>query len=260
MADPRQTELAFALRRASARQLLRAVLDHGPELGVREAQQILRNPYVTTEVIDELAANRSLISSHEVRGAIARHPRTSLTVALRFVPGLFWRDLMELSLDVRIKPRVRRAAEKHLLLRLPQLALGERITLARRAGRAVLVELRGEREERVIAAMLDNPRLTEELLLPLAADPTARPQVLDRLAANARWRTRYRLRAALSRNPQTPFRVQRAILPGLKRRDLERVASADELSSVVRRWAEELLSPAADRAGGSERNACPPGI
>lgn len=228
----------------SGRELAELIQHRGGGLELREAMQILHNPYVTSELIEELAINRRLLTSYEMRRTIARHPRTAETSALRFVPGLYWRDLMELGLDVRVRPRVRRAADKYLLQRLPGLAAGEKIALARRAGTTILAQLRQDPDERVIAALLENPRLTEEGILPLAADHGARPQALDQVGAHERWRMRSRVRIALSLNPQTPLRVQQTILPGLRRHDLEQVLATPDLSSVVHRWAEQLLAGA----------------
>ena len=73
-----------------------------------------------------LAAERRLLAFHELRRALAFHPLTPETLAAALVPTLFWRDLMELALDPRAPPALRRAAEVQLAARLPGLAVGRR--------------------------------------------------------------------------------------------------------------------------------------
>lgn len=208
-----------------------------------EALRVLRHPFVTTELVDDVAIDRRLTAALAVRRAVARHPRAAPTTAMRFVPGLFWRDLVEITLDVRLSPAVRRAAERYLLMRLPTMAIGERIAAARRCTGLALAHLQDDPEPRVLAAALDNPRLSEGMLLRRISDPRVHPRLLDVVARNDRWSTRYAIRLALGRNPQTPFQVQWRILPGLRRADLAAIADDPRHSSVVRRRAEELGSP-----------------
>ena len=226
---------------ASSRELLQLVTDLGDALTAGDARRVLRNPFATGEVIEALMGARRLAASYDVRSAIARHRRTPESVALRFVSGLFWRDLLEISVDMRISPAVRRVAEKYLTRRLARLTTGEKITLARRATGEVLAHLRDDPSLRVIKALLENPRLTEAALLPMAASEKTLPRILDLVARNPRWGPRYEIRLALARNTRSPFRAIFEILPTLRRRDLLAVARRREHSWVVRHRARELL-------------------
>ncbi len=240
-------DLAPRLRRAGSAELRRLVGDHLRDLTMREVRQILFNPHVTGEVIEDVAAARHLLAGYEMRRSIARHRRTPEVVALRFVSGLFWRDLMEIAADVRIRPAVRRVAEKYLGQRLPRLTTGEKINLARRATSEVIAHLRRDPSLAVIRALLENPRLTEEALMPLAAGSPS-PRILDLVAGNPVWGTRNPVRAALARNPATPFRAVFAILPTLTRGDLSEIAGDEAQSSVVRNRALDLLENRSRRA------------
>ncbi|MEM7581839.1 MAG: hypothetical protein AAF560_00540 [Acidobacteriota bacterium] len=202
----------------------------------------MRNPFVTAEVIEELSRRRPLLTHYEVRCAIARHRRTPEIVGLRFVPDLFWRDLLEITVDMRVRPAVRAVAEKYLSDRLDRLTVGEKTTLARRATANVLAGLRKDPNLRVIKAFLSNPRLTEPVLLPLAASEVASPRILDAVASDPKWGSRYEIKVALSRNPQAPFRVILDILPSLRRHDLLAVAEYEPHSWVVKHRANELFA------------------
>ncbi len=238
--------LRARLGSSSSRELLRLIADHADALTISDVRRVLRNPFVTPDVIEALLAGRRLLVSYDVRSAIARHRRTPEAVALRFIPGLFWRDLLEISVEVRISPAVRQVAEKYLIQRLGRLSTGEKMAIARRAGAGVLRHLRQDPSRQVIKAFLENPRLTEPVLLPMVADEATLPRILDLVASEPRWGSRYEIRLALSRNTRSPFRVILEVLPTLRRQDLGVVAGQESHSSFVRNRARELLEPAAN--------------
>ena len=111
-AAPASEDLGAELRRASSRRLHELVIAHGHRFDVRHARQALLNPYVTAAVIEELVCNRRLMTRYEVRSAVARHRRTPQTAALRFISGLFWRDLLDIAADMRIAPAVQADFER----------------------------------------------------------------------------------------------------------------------------------------------------
>jgi hypothetical protein len=241
--DP-EPELAHRLREAGSEELTALVREHANELDPEAVRQALRNPHCTAEATEEIAAQGRLLSFYEVRRDLTMHPRTPEIVALRFVPGLYWRDLMALGCDTRLRPTLRRAADLQLGVRLPQLALGEKVSLARRASQGVLSQLRYDPSPRVIAAVLDNPRLTEVLLAPAVARVSTPPAVLALIAGDRRWGVRYPVRVALARNPSTPVDVAWRILGTLRRTDLQPVAADPRCSEPVRQRARVLLREA----------------
>lgn len=236
-----QDDLRARLGRANSRELLQLVADLGEALTTGDARRVLRSPFATADVIEALLVARRLSASYDVRSAIARHRRTPEAVALRFISGLFWRDLLEISADLRISPAVRKVAESYQIRRLGRLTTGEKVALARRATPEVLAHLRQDPTLQVIKALLENPRLTESTLLPMVASETTLPRVLDLVASNPRWGARYDIRVALSRNTRSPFSAIFKILPTLRRKDLLVVAHREEHSSIVRHRARELL-------------------
>ncbi|MEM8930392.1 MAG: hypothetical protein AAGE94_04425 [Acidobacteriota bacterium] len=240
--DPVPEAVRQRLRRAAGRELVEIVEAYGRRFGLRDLRQVLLNPFVTGDVIEELAANRHLTSQHGVPAAIARHRRTPQPVAMRFVASLFWRDLLEIAADVRLRAPVRRLAERYLTERLPRLAVGERIALARRVPPNLVARLGIDPHPRVIAALLDNAQLTERDLVALVNRHDVPIRTLDLLARHERWGPRRDLRAALARNPRAPFRVLFDILPTLPPEDLEAVARLEGHSTIVRRRAEDLLA------------------
>ncbi len=239
--DDRSGELKRRLRQAGGEELLRLVEERAGELDPEAVRHTLRNPHAGARVVERLLGERRLLTFYEVRRELAGHPRTPQVQALRLVGGLYWRDLVALSADSRLRPVVRRTAERRLAERLPGLAVGEKMAIARAGGAGVVSQLRHDPDPRVVGALLDNPRLTEGALLPLLTSDGARPEVLKVVARHRKWGLRHAVRVAVCRNRRTPSAVVLPLLPGLKRTDLEAVAADPRLDRSVRRRANLLL-------------------
>jgi hypothetical protein len=235
--------LGERLREAAEEELADWIERRAVELDPQVARQAFRNPFLTGALIERLCAVPHLAASYDVRRDAAFHPRTPRVLALRFVSGLWWADLVRLGIDTRLHPLVRRAGDQRLIERLPGLAVGERMAIARSAGPAVIAALRHDATPRVIRALLENPRLTEGLLMPLVASDTANPRALATVAASPRWASRPPVRAALCRNPATPMATALVLLPMLAKRDQAAVAADPRLPVLLRRKA-QLLSGA----------------
>jgi hypothetical protein len=236
-----ESPLDRRLREAGAAELAALVREHLAALDPSAVRQALHNPYCTAEIVEILAVQPRLVSFYEVRRELALHPQTPEPVALRLVPGLWWRDLMELGLDTRIRPRIRRVADQYLIIRLPELALGEKISLARRAAAGTLAQLRHDPHPGVISAMLDNPRLTEDILAPVVHAAGTPGPVLAAIAADRRWGTRPALQAALARHPNMPVAAALRLLPLLRKPDLRAVSHDIRVPEAMRQRARVLL-------------------
>lgn len=125
--------------------------------------------------------------------------------------------------------------------RRPAEPLGARISMARRPAPRLIERLMADPDHRVIAALLRNPRLTEQEVVALAASRRASARALEAIAGDARWARRYGVALALVNNPRTPTRIALALLPGLLRQDLVEVAEMGRLRPEVRDRARSLL-------------------
>lgn len=234
-------KLRRQLREAGEDGLDELVADRLHELDPEAVRQIVRNPHVASETLERLGTARSLTASYEVRRVLCTHPRTPRALALRLVPTLYWRDLARVAGDTAVHPLVRRAAEKRILQRLPALAVGERVSLARSASPGLVPALRLDPTPRVLAALLENPRLTEGMIVPLAANERAAPACLSRLARDRRWGVRRTVRVALCRNPATPVADVLRLLPALQRAELRALLADPRVPPAVARRARERL-------------------
>ncbi|HEX2163454.1 MAG TPA: hypothetical protein VHM02_05855 [Thermoanaerobaculia bacterium] len=242
--EPAARPLRHRLREAGGEELAALLAAGGEPWSPEEALAALANPHLDGRGVERLAARAPLGASREVARAVALHPRAPEALARRLLPGLPWRDLVAAGRDVRLAPVVRRAADLLLAERLPGLSAGERTSIARGAGPGLVARFRDEADPRVVAALLDNPRLTEGALLPMISRQRAAPAALAAVAADRRWGVRAEVRRALARNPATPVAVALRLLPHLAKADLSALARDLRLAPAVRRRAMVLAGEA----------------
>ena len=210
-----------------------------------EIVALLRRADLPRETFDEIVASREGRKLYAVRLALAAHPRTPRTEALSLVGTLYWRGLARLSADARVHPQVRRSADVELLRRLPQLALAEKVDLARTAGRGVLPALRLDPEPRVTAGLLDNRFTTEPDVVQAAARRRAPPAVLATIAEHRLWGSRPSVRAALLGNPALPPGTALVLLARGNAREAALLRDTPGVSPLLRALAERFLAPEA---------------
>jgi hypothetical protein len=211
-------------------------------LGPEELMLVLRSPASTAAIVARVGRNRSWMRSRELKVALVGHPRAPWVLARRFLPHLYWRDLADLAANLRVSPVLRREAERLLKTRLPELSLGEKISVARRGSRGILEMLRGESEPHVLRAVASNPRATETDIARILARSELNPEFLGWLADQSSWGQRREVRVALVRHPQTPPAAALRSIRALSPADLD-VLQHDPLAPrLVRVAAERRLA------------------
>jgi hypothetical protein len=204
--------------------------------------KLLRRRDLSGEEVEALLQDRAARRYHAVRLALAAHPRTPRREALSLVETLFWRDLAALSADSRVHPEVRRAADRDLLRRLPEMALSERVDLAKCVGRGTLIALRLDSETRVLEALLENRFLTEADVIQASIHGGATESSLALIAAHPRWSLRQGVRSALLRNPTLPVPVALGLLPRASRADLDGILESPQAAEILKACAERILA------------------
>ena len=126
---------------------------------------------------------------------------------------------------------------------------GVRRSAARGKDRFLLDRLVHDRDHRVIATLLDNPRITEQDVVKIAAMRPTRPEVLTTVARHRRWSSRYVVRKAICLNPSTPAPIARRLVPTLMRQDLESLMETGGVTEDLRAHARSLLSEREESAG-----------
>ncbi len=126
-------ELAALLHNHSSDVLL-ALLEN-PALDETQLCLLLERKDLPAAVLEEIGRRKPLLKNYRVKRALAFHPRSPRLVSLRLLRDLYLMDLVQLTFLPGIPTELKRNAEDQLIARLPQLPLGQKITLARR-GRA----------------------------------------------------------------------------------------------------------------------------
>jgi hypothetical protein len=209
----------------------RAALEAAPRDRIVLAAVLRRA--VPLRFLEMLATTPPWSEDQRLLGAVVLSPRASRARALRLVGSLFWRDLADVAASPRVAAAARVRAEALLLDHMPDLRLGDRITLAKIATPPVLTRLLEDTDPRVVEAALINGRLREEDVAAAVRKDTVAPALVEAIAASSRWRERYALRLAIVLQPRSPLAVALAQVTSLLPGDLERVASDEGLAPLV---------------------------
>src|SRR5713101_2080830 len=156
-------ELAILLHHHAADVLL-ALLDN-PALDETQLCLLLERKDLPAAVLEEIGRRKPLLKNYRVKRALAFHPRSPRLVSLRLLRDLYLMDLVQLTFLPGIPTELKRNAEDQLIARLPQLPLGQKITLARRGPARAAGALLAEGHAHILAVVLDNAYLTESQIL-----------------------------------------------------------------------------------------------
>jgi len=243
-------ELALLLHHHSPDVLL-ALLDN-PALDETQLCLLLDRKDLPKEILEEVARRRPLLKNYRVRRALAFHPRTPRLASLRLIRELYLMDLVQLTLLPGISVELKRNAEEQLVARLPQLPLGQKITLARRGTGRVAGALLAEGHAQVLSVVLDNGSLTEAQVLKALSRERLPVGVVKAIAQHRKWSHTYNVRLALVRHPNSTLSTILAYLPELTVSDLRELASPGIVSENLRKY---LLAEIQQRIRRGEKSA-----
>jgi hypothetical protein len=212
-----------------------------PAAGVGEVLLLLRNPEAPAPLLFEIGKDGRWTRYYRVQRALAMHPRTPPVLGRGLVRHLFWKELVELSVAPHANPVVRRLADRYLVDRLAGMGLGERVALARRAGRGLIGLLCGSDQVAVLRGLLGNPRMVEADAVRIASSAEAPRDFLAFLAEHPRWGRRRDVLRSLVRNERTPIPVALRIVWQLCVPDLRAVCDERDLPAIVRVGAQRRL-------------------
>lgn len=221
-----------------------------PGLPVEQMQLVLRNHRLVATQLERIGRNPAWTRHQQIKKALVVHPRTPLSLSGHLLPHLFWNDLSDAAARPTTHPVIRRRAERLLVRRTADLGAGERINLARRATRGVIAAFLKDEDPRVLAALLDNPRLTENEAVLLASDETTPVESLAGLADHPGWSRRRDVRLALLANARTPVSAALGLLRGASTQDLQQLLENDKVPKIVRIGAARRLSAATGDSAG----------
>ena len=229
-------ELAALLHHPSPGVLL-GLLDN-PALDETQLCVMLERKDLPAEILEEVARRKALLKSYRVKRALAFHARTPRLVGLRLLRDLYLMDLVQLTLSPSAGAELKRNAEDQVLARLPQLPLGQKITLARRGPARVAGALLAEGHAQILPVVLDNANLTEAQVLKALSREKIPPVVPVGIANHRKWGHVYNIRLALVRHPSSSLSTILAYLPELTVSDLRELSAPGIVAENLRRYLE----------------------
>ena len=231
--------------------VLLALLDN-PALDETQLCLLLDRKDLPLEVLEEVACRKPLLKNYRVKRALAFHPRTPRLAGIRFIRELYLMDLVQLTLLAGTSAELKRIAEQQLVARLPQLPLGQKITLARRGTGRVAGALLADGHTQVLSVVLDNPNLTEAQVLKALSRERLPVGVVKSVAQHRKWSHVYNVRLALVRHPSSTLSTILAYLPELTVSDLRELAAPGIVSESLRKY---LLAEIQQRIRRGEKAA-----
>jgi hypothetical protein len=243
-------ELALLLHHHSPDVLL-ALLDN-PALDETQLCLLLGRKDLPTGILEEVARRKPLLKNYRVKRALAFHPRTPRLASLRLIRELYLMDLVQLTLLPGTSAELKRSAEEQLIARLPQLPLGQKITLARRGTARVAGALLAEGHAQVLSVVLDNGSLTEAQVLKALSRGRLPVGVVKAVAQHRKWSHTYNVRLALVRHPNSTLSTILAYLPELTVSDLRELAAPGIVSENLSKY---LLAEIQRRIRKGEKSA-----
>jgi len=179
---------------------------------------------------------KHLLKNYRVKRALTFHPRAPRLISLRLLRDLYLMDLVQLALSPGVLAELKRSAEEQLLARLPQLPLGQKITLARRGPARVAGALLADGHAKVIPVALDNPNVTEAQVLRVLSREKLPTALIPAISQHRKWSVSYNVRLALVRNPLSPLATILAYLPEITVSDLRELAAPGIVSENLRKY------------------------
>ena len=249
---PSQTSGTALLNEIALAELVRSAGD--PELTEDLALALLKRSDLPAEALERLAKNVNLVSSRKVKIAVASHPHTPRHVSVSLSRQFCTFDLMKVALSPSVPADVKVAIDTVLISRLSAVTAGERLTLARRAsgrvaamlltditgrnGKTAFHEVAGgkmknsetaARETRVMRVALDNPRLTEPLVIKAILRLDASEALISVVAQHEKWSLREEIRAALLRTEYLSLARALEFIQGIPMAALQEVLGSSRL-------------------------------
>jgi len=120
--------------------------------------------------------------------------------------------------------------------------LGERKSAARSLNPDILDRVSYDPDPDVIRQLLQNPRITEQHVVRIAARRPNYPEILAEIFQSPKWKSRPQVRIALIRNPYTPPQIAMLLIPTLMLQDLREVVADASIHQEVRSAAQRALT------------------
>ena len=223
-----------------------------PGLNEDLAHALLRRRDLHSSVLEAIARNGAVMKHRDVILGVVAHPHTPRHVSLPAARFLYTFELMKLALMPVLAGDLRISIEETIIARLESVSAGERITLARSGSGRVACALLADPELHVVQAALNNPHMTEGLLIQALMREEAPAHLVLTVCKHEKWSPRREVRLALLRNAHTPLAQALSFAQSLSPMILEDVLRDSKLETGIKAYlmaeARRRISRRADEA------------
>lgn len=207
-----------------------------PSLDEETLGLLLQRKDLPAEFLQEVLLRRHFLKNYRVKKALAFHPHTPRTEGFRLLRELYLMDLVQFAISPGVQADMKIKAEEQVITKLPQLPLGQKITLARRAPGRIAGALLAEGHPPVVKAALGNPNLTEAQVLRVLSRDRLSAMVVQSLSQHEKWSHVYNVRIALIRQSSTTLTTILSFLPELTISDLRELVAPGILPENLRHY------------------------
>jgi hypothetical protein len=239
--EDKRTELAAT---AAAEEIARYVQDPSPRviralLGNRQLTEediliVANRKNIPVDVLESIAGDKRWSESYPVRLALAKNPKSPLSVSLPIARFLRLFDLEEITRSHFIPLVFRHKVEALINERVPTMPLGNKKTLARKAAGSVLLKLLHDHDPEVVQLCLNNPNMVEGHLFKIINREDTSAETIVMIAVHPNWSFRSLIRFSLARNARTPLSLSVPFLEGMKLMDLRELYADPSLPVTIR--------------------------
>jgi hypothetical protein len=170
---------------------------------------------------------------YRVMVSLLQQPRFPEKHALGIIPKLFPIDLLRVAKNSRTNPNTRKRVEIEFAAKFPRFPLGEKLSYLKIAPYPLLHYFIEQTDARVLDTILQNPNVTEDLVLKFINRNTERFSFYETLC-NSEWYKRPRVAEAVSLDTQAPVKIMVMIIPFLNLKNLERLFKDENTHGVVK--------------------------
>lgn len=151
-------------------------------------------------------------------------------------------QILHTSIRVTKQEETREGKAQTLLKRIQRMNVGEKIQLALRGSREIRSILLRDSSKEVVAAVLENPKITESEIEILAKQKTSPEEVLRIIAKNREWMKNYSIMHAIVTNPKTPVGIALSYINAIRLKELILIEKNKFVSEAIRAAAKKLVA------------------
>lgn len=176
--------------------------------------------------------------------------RQIMSQLVEMAQRLGYYEVVSILMDMTAPDQVQNATQPFLDSELKEFPLGMRKSLARRPDFKTIERVSRDQDHRVIANLLNNPRLTEKEVVRMAATRPTSAKVLQAIYDHPKWVVRYSVKKAIVLNPHAPQWIALRLLAFITSQHLEQITRDRHLSPVVVNEAQRILDLKRNKSSG----------